>query len=67
MNTRRVAALLRELADEIERDDAPAANDAKPPTRRRATPPPPRSDIPETAKAEAQRALRRLGLLGSKR
>lgn len=40
MNTRRVAALLRELADELEREDDPAANDARQPARRRATPPP---------------------------
>ena len=35
VNPSRIAALLRELADELERDDAPA-NDAPRPKRRRA-------------------------------
>lgn len=61
MNVRRVAALLRELADAIEQDD-PAA---KKPTRKRPTakaepegPPP----SPE-AVARVRRALRRKGIV----
>ena len=65
MNTRRVAALLRELADELERDDAAPANDTPKPKRRRAPQRVP-SPAPEASELDIERAraaARRAGIL----
>lgn len=56
MNRRRVAALLRALADEI--DDAPAPELADKPE-------PARRDFDDVTRETARRALRRAGLVGS--
>ncbi len=53
MNRRRVAALLRALADEI--DDAPPPESDKPARR----------DFDDVTRETARRALRRAGLVGS--
>lgn len=62
MNRRRIAALLRELADEFERDDAPA-NDAAPPVprTRRTEPLPPPQPPTDVDVARARRALSKRG------
>lgn len=64
MNAARVAALLRELADELERDEAqPApqpARRAPPPRRPR---PVPEMQIDEVTRAKARRVLRRAGVV----
>lgn len=63
MNVRRVAALLRELADEIERDEsAPpaAATEPKRQRRRRVEPhPDPNVVIDDLARARARQILRK--------
>lgn len=66
MNVRRVAALLRELADEIERDAAPE-EPLPPRARRREVRPPPPRPVPETVQAQAERAIRKLGWAGTQR
>ena len=59
MNARRVAALLRELADEIERDDARPANDTK---ARRVHRPEADPDASDLDVEKAAQALRRRGI-----
>lgn len=65
MNAVRVAALLRELADELEDGDAPLPIDAPPPPkskprRRRCNPlpPPPLGEPSEIARAHARKLIR---------
>lgn len=62
MNRTRVAALLRELADELERDDAPES--PRPKGRRRAQFVVPENDIEpdDVTAARADRLLRRAGV-----
>lgn len=68
MNVRRVAALLRELADELDRDALPDEPVPARARRREVRPPPPNTGgVPDTVRAEAQRNLRRLGLVGTQR
>lgn len=58
MNRRRVAALLRALADEIDEPVTP---------KRDAPALPPVADVDDVAHERARRALRRQGLVGSSR
>ena len=61
MNTRRVAALLRELADELDEREAQPE-----PAKRRAAPPAPKS-VDEVTRERARRVIRSRGLVGSPR
>lgn len=60
MNRRRVAALLRELADELEQEDAPKREPA--PQRRQVQRPTPETVPDEVTRARARRLLRRSGV-----
>lgn len=63
MNPARVAALLRELADELEGTEAPA--ESKPTHRRRKAPPlpiAPSGEVDDVSRARARRLLRGKGL-----
>ena len=61
MNHARVAALLRELADELERDQVPSSASTRPPRRSKQVAP----SLPEpddVTKARARARLRRNGI-----
>lgn len=60
MNRRRVAALLRELADELEQDDDPPAERPRP--RREVLAPKPETPVDDVTRARARRLLRRTGV-----
>lgn len=61
MNSRRVAALLRELADELDQPEAQPE-----PAKRRAAPPPPKA-VDDVSRERARRIIRSRGLVGSPR
>lgn len=63
MNRRRVAALLRELADELDAEDAPSAvaNDVRP---QRRAPAPPRQPVAPPSELDRERARNELQRLG---
>ncbi len=60
MNRRRVAALLRELADELEQEDDPQP--APPRPRREVLAPKPEVNVDDVTRARARRLLRRTGV-----
>lgn len=65
MNRTRVAALLRELADELEGDEAPAPQPTRRPTPPRRPRPVAQIEVDEMTRARARKVLRRAGVVAS--